>query len=432
MLLSTVSLFIVLVTRIQPDDRGNESGPVLPGSRRIWTEAQQHYEAGLALKQAGKYSKAVSELQKAIRLQRDYVDAHWALAWTYVAQGRKDAAIVEFHVVAWFAGESEQGKEARAAIGRLGSRVPPFLVGATQPETNQPVVITAGDRRWSLHYCVTQFFPDIPTEFAAMSPTVWFSAENVIACVYSNGSAFLFDLKGSKYTQGLAIDRQGRIVDAAGIMTGASEFCLPPLALDFPVTPSVRSRVDEKGVFLVPQSKPPFSREEIDANWKVIFSVSSGKMYNGICFPQDEIWLFDRERQLLALVYPSLLLPGRSGPVCFAQGFDLRAARALCGYSGAAWASRQAYQKWKQQEAKKTMGTQGLFWFGISLYACFIIVSLRIYFRTGLKAELWFVLSGLLLIPTWILHYLGAPAGIYRVLGVSGLVVFSIYRVHSQ
>jgi len=78
------------------------------------------------------------------------------------------------------------------------------------------------------------------------------------------------------------------------------------------------------------------------------------------------------------------------------------------------------------------MGMQGLFWFGILLCAYFIIVSLRTYFRTGLKAQLYLGLSGLLLIPIWILYHLDSPAWVYKVLGVPGMAMFWICIIVGQ
>jgi Tfp pilus assembly protein PilF len=55
-------------------------------------EAQQHCQAGRAAKAAQDYEKATAELKKALELAPDYVDAHWALAWVYVAKEDKEAA----------------------------------------------------------------------------------------------------------------------------------------------------------------------------------------------------------------------------------------------------------------------------------------------------------------------------------------------------
>jgi hypothetical protein len=199
---------------------------------------------------------------------------------------------------------------------------------------------------------VAQFFGDLPAEFATMSTTVWLGAESVVACLYANGYAFLFDLEQNKYCKGYATDPQGRIVDTARLLAGTRKFRLPPLTLDFPAAPAVSSQVDDQGVFLEPQPRPYLSWKGLPGDWKIVLSMSSEGTYDGDRAPHDEVWLFDRERQWLAFVYPSLPLPEQGKTeegLYFARGFDLRAGRALCGSAGAYWMSRPAYEDWKSK-----------------------------------------------------------------------------------
>lgn len=95
-----------------PEEKVNQRGHLSGDLLQKWAEARQHYEKGLAFKRAGKYPAAVSELQQALALKGDYVEAHWALAQTYKALGYPEGAILEYHAVAWFAEEAELGCKA--------------------------------------------------------------------------------------------------------------------------------------------------------------------------------------------------------------------------------------------------------------------------------------------------------------------------------
>ena len=88
--------------------------------------AAKHYEAGMALKKAGELKKAADDFRLAIEKDPDYLDAHWALAWTYADLGRDQEAIAEFgEVIRLAPPESEKAKEAWKAIQRLGQKATP-------------------------------------------------------------------------------------------------------------------------------------------------------------------------------------------------------------------------------------------------------------------------------------------------------------------
>ncbi len=95
--------------------------------------AAKHYEAGMALKKAGELKKAADEFRLAIEKDPDYLDAHWALAWTYADLGRDQEAIAEFgEVIRLAPPESEKAKEAWKAIQRLGQKATPAPRRATR------------------------------------------------------------------------------------------------------------------------------------------------------------------------------------------------------------------------------------------------------------------------------------------------------------
>lgn len=110
-----------------------------PGARRVQAdvaaEAKQHYEAGLKLKQAKQFAKAAEELEAALKIEKDYTDAHWALGWVYSALGRKPEAVAEFKEVLRLVPDTPRAKEARDAIKRLGS-------ATTKPSVPKPATGT--------------------------------------------------------------------------------------------------------------------------------------------------------------------------------------------------------------------------------------------------------------------------------------------------
>ncbi|MFQ5810941.1 MAG: WD40 repeat domain-containing protein, partial [Armatimonadota bacterium] len=113
------------------------------------TEAQGHYEAGIAAKQAGKLQDAAKELGEAIQLAPKWVDARWALAWTYAGLKDTQPAVAAFNWVIHLAPGTKQAEDAKAAIQRLGGEVKPpreaaapvepvSEATAAEPATTQP------------------------------------------------------------------------------------------------------------------------------------------------------------------------------------------------------------------------------------------------------------------------------------------------------
>jgi tetratricopeptide (TPR) repeat protein len=92
--------------------------------------AQSHYQAGLAAKQAKNYDKAAVELKKAVELDPDYLDAHWVLAWVYVAQEMKEPAAEQFREVIRLGPDSDKAKEAAKALERMGAGAGSTVAGA--------------------------------------------------------------------------------------------------------------------------------------------------------------------------------------------------------------------------------------------------------------------------------------------------------------
>ncbi len=82
-------------------------------------EAVQHYEKGLALKRSGRPAKAAVELRAAIKLDRKYTQAHYALAWVYRQLGKDEEAIEQFREVIRQAPHSPEAVESARAIERI-------------------------------------------------------------------------------------------------------------------------------------------------------------------------------------------------------------------------------------------------------------------------------------------------------------------------
>jgi len=114
-------------------------------------DARAHYDAGLAAKHAKQYEKAVAELKGAIEREKDYLDAHWALAWVYVAKEQKDLAGEHFRQVIRIAPDSEKGRQAKTALARMalgvtpegslsaqGTSVAPPVAGQTSKQQGTP------------------------------------------------------------------------------------------------------------------------------------------------------------------------------------------------------------------------------------------------------------------------------------------------------
>lgn len=110
-------------------------------TQEVPAEAKAHYEAGMAAKKAGDLKQAAAELQSAVELAPKWVDARWALAWTYAALKDEQRAVDQFNWVMHLAPGSKQAQEAKAAIERLGGRV-------QAPSEPAPKVTMANFEAW--------------------------------------------------------------------------------------------------------------------------------------------------------------------------------------------------------------------------------------------------------------------------------------------
>jgi Tol biopolymer transport system component len=105
--------------------------------------AAKHYEAGMALKKSGELKQAAGEFKAAIQAHPDYLDAHWALAWTYAGLGQDQEAVLHFGEVIRLADPgSEKAREARAAMERLG-KTPPKPTRQPRPPQPAPAPASA-------------------------------------------------------------------------------------------------------------------------------------------------------------------------------------------------------------------------------------------------------------------------------------------------
>ncbi len=116
------------------------------GATEVPPAAAKHYDAGMALKKSGELKQAAEEFKAAITAHSDYLDAHWALAWTYAGLSQDQEAASHFAEVIRLADPgSEKAKEARAAMERLGqtppppTRRPPPPQPASTPPSEPPV-----------------------------------------------------------------------------------------------------------------------------------------------------------------------------------------------------------------------------------------------------------------------------------------------------
>jgi tetratricopeptide (TPR) repeat protein len=103
--------------------------------------AKQHYEAGLAHKKAKENEAAIQEFREALARYPDYLEAHWALAWTYNAADQTDAAIQEFEAVVRLDPTGEKSQQAREALERLRSRPPDLTPAGKPPELERIAVL---------------------------------------------------------------------------------------------------------------------------------------------------------------------------------------------------------------------------------------------------------------------------------------------------
>lgn len=81
--------------------------------------AQEYYASGLGCKRRGETETAIRQLERALALQADHREAHWALAWLLAQAGRPQEAAAEFRRVLQLAPAENQKREAEAALARL-------------------------------------------------------------------------------------------------------------------------------------------------------------------------------------------------------------------------------------------------------------------------------------------------------------------------
>ena len=87
----------------------------------------------MAHKRAHEYDGAVGQLMQAIVLDRDLIEAHYALAWTLVAMDETSKACALFRRVTALAPGTELAREAEAALDRIRRRPQPGRGARTAP-----------------------------------------------------------------------------------------------------------------------------------------------------------------------------------------------------------------------------------------------------------------------------------------------------------
>lgn len=99
------------------------------------SRAEGYYQTGLSLKREGKLASAVDQFRQAIKLDPQYADAYWGLAWCLVGLGKDEAAIEAFRWVIRLAPETDNAVEAAKAVERIRLRRPGLDHTAPEPQT---------------------------------------------------------------------------------------------------------------------------------------------------------------------------------------------------------------------------------------------------------------------------------------------------------
>jgi hypothetical protein len=114
---------------VAPPVEGLPAGAVVPtvltravGPAADPGKAEQHYQEGLALKQAGRLAEAHAALRAALEADPNHVDAHWARAWVLIELGDRDGAKSEFRKVLELAPTGDKAADAQAALERLNEQ----------------------------------------------------------------------------------------------------------------------------------------------------------------------------------------------------------------------------------------------------------------------------------------------------------------------
>lgn len=82
--------------------------------------AKAHFTAGFAAMGGQRYAEAVAELKQALELDKEYVQAHWILAWCYRLMGENALAAEQCREVLRLAPDSDEGNQARSLLQQLG------------------------------------------------------------------------------------------------------------------------------------------------------------------------------------------------------------------------------------------------------------------------------------------------------------------------
>ena len=85
-------------------------------------QAEQHYQEGLSLKQAGRFAEADAALRAALEADPNHVAAHWTRAWVLIELGDRDGAKSELQKVLELVPGSSKAADAQAALERLSQR----------------------------------------------------------------------------------------------------------------------------------------------------------------------------------------------------------------------------------------------------------------------------------------------------------------------
>lgn len=114
--------------------------------------AAAHCTEGMRLKRAGKLAAAAHQFEMALSVWPDNVEAHWALAWTYAAQGLTRKAGSHFRRVIALSPGSTRAVESRKALARL-DEPPGGRAAPDNPDSAAPATTAAG----VLEHCLAAY-----------------------------------------------------------------------------------------------------------------------------------------------------------------------------------------------------------------------------------------------------------------------------------
>ncbi len=128
---TVISRFLPLLVLVL----GLALGPTAAAWAQRDARAEGYYQTGMALKKDQKYASAVEQFRAAVKLDPNYADAYWGMAWCYVSLGKDEAAIEAFRWVIRLAPETENGVEAAKSIERIRLRRPDLSDVAPEPDS---------------------------------------------------------------------------------------------------------------------------------------------------------------------------------------------------------------------------------------------------------------------------------------------------------